>query len=48
VLTEPDKSHHKFPVMRDLLYDTTANPTYIRRGLPSNSYGLDPREFYLT
>ena len=48
ILTEPDKSHHKFPVMRDLLYDHSATPTYIRRGLPSNSFGLDPREFYLT
>lgn len=48
VLTEPDKTHHKFPAMRDLLYDNTVSPTYIRRGLPSNSYGLDPREFYLT
>jgi HD-GYP domain-containing protein (c-di-GMP phosphodiesterase class II) len=47
VITETDKSLRKFPTTLDLLYDTSAKPVYIRRGLPSNAYGLDPREFYL-
>ena len=47
VVTEADKSHCKHPAMRDLLYDISDNPAYIRRGLPSNAYDLDPSEFYL-
>lgn len=47
VVAEADKTHCKHPGMRDLLYDVSENPAYIRRGLPSNSYGLDPSEFYL-
>ena len=46
VLTEPDKSIRKNPGTRDLLYDVSDAPVYIRAGLPSNAYGLDPREFY--
>jgi HD-GYP domain-containing protein (c-di-GMP phosphodiesterase class II) len=47
VITEPSKDLRKFPTTFDLLYDTSEKPVYIRRGLPSNAYGLDPREFYL-
>ena len=47
VVTEADKSHCKHPSVRDLLYDVSDNPAYIRRGLPSNAYGLDPSEYYL-
>jgi hypothetical protein len=46
VLTEPDKTVCAHPSTRDLLYDTSDAPTYIRRGLPSKAYGLDPRDFY--
>ncbi len=48
IVAEADKSHCKHPAMRDLLYDVSDNPAYIRRGLPSNAYGLDPSEYYLT
>lgn len=47
VVAEADKTHCKHPTMRDLLYDVSDNPAYIRRGLPSNAYGIDPSEFYL-
>jgi len=47
VIAEADKTHCKHPSMRDLLYDVSDNPAYIRRGLPSNAYGLDPSEYYL-
>ena len=47
VVAEADKSHCKHPAMRDLLYDVSDNPAYIRRGLPSSAYGLDPSEYYL-
>lgn len=47
IITEPDKSVRKFPTTFDLLYDVSEKPVYIRRGLPSNAFGLDPREFYL-
>ncbi len=47
VVTEADKTHCKHPAMRDLLYDVSENPAHIRRGLPSNSYGIDPSEYYL-
>lgn len=48
VVAESDKSPCRHPSMRDLLYDVSDNPTYIRRGLPSNAYGLDPSEYYLS
>jgi HD-GYP domain-containing protein (c-di-GMP phosphodiesterase class II) len=48
VVTETDKTPHRHPSMRDLLYDVSDKPAFIRRGLPSNAYGLDPSEFYLT
>jgi HD-GYP domain-containing protein (c-di-GMP phosphodiesterase class II) len=47
VVTEADKTHCKHPALRDLLYDISDNPAHIRRGLPSNSYGIDPSEYYL-
>ena len=47
VLTEADKTVRANPSTRDLLYDTSDTPVYIRRGLPSKAYGLDPREFYV-
>lgn len=46
VLTEPDKTIRRNPGTRDLLYDVSDTPVYIRIGLPSKAYGLDPREFY--
>ena len=46
VLTEPDKTVRANPGMIDLLYDVSEAPVYIRCGLPSKAYGLDPREFY--
>ncbi len=47
VVTDADKTHCKHPALRDLLYDVSENPAHIRRGLPSNSYGIDPSEYYL-
>ena len=47
VLTEADKTVRSNPSTLDLLYDTSDTPVYIRRGLPSKAYGLDPREFYV-
>ena len=47
VLTEPDKTVCANPATRDLLYDVSENPVYIRGGLPSKAYGLDPREYYV-
>lgn len=47
IVTEEDKTPHRHPAMRDLLYDVSENPAFIRRGLPSNAYGLDPSEYYL-
>ena len=51
VVTGPDKTPSKFPMMLDLLYDPKLGgdkPVYIRRGLPTGAYGLDPREYYLS
>jgi HD-GYP domain-containing protein (c-di-GMP phosphodiesterase class II) len=47
VVTEEDKTPRKHPTVKDLIYDVSDNPVYIRRGLPSNAYGIDPNEFYL-
>jgi HD-GYP domain-containing protein (c-di-GMP phosphodiesterase class II) len=47
IITEADKTLRKFPTTKDLLYDVSEKPVYIRRGLPSNAYGIDPTEFYL-
>lgn len=46
VLTEPDKTVRANPSTFDLLYDVSDSPVYIRSGLPSKAYGLDPRDFY--
>lgn len=48
VLTEADKTIRANPSTRDLLYDVSDTPVYIRCGLPSKAYGLDPRDFYAT
>jgi hypothetical protein len=47
LVTEADKKARKHPSMRDLLYDTSENPVFIRRGLPANAFGIDPSEYYL-
>jgi HD-GYP domain-containing protein (c-di-GMP phosphodiesterase class II) len=47
IITEPDKTQRKFPTTMDLLYDVSEKPVYIRRGLPSNAYGIDTSEYYL-
>lgn len=47
VVTEEDKTPRKHPTVKDLIYDVSDSPVYIRRGLPSNAYGIDPNEFYL-
>ena len=46
ILTEPDKTIRVNPSTYDLLYDVSETPVYIRCGLPSKAYGLDPRDFY--
>lgn len=48
IVTDPDKTMRKHPSVKDLLYDVSENPVSIRRGLPSNAFGIDPSEFYLT
>ncbi len=47
VVTEEDKAPRKHPTIKDLIYDVSDSPIYIRRGLPSNAYGIDPNEYYL-
>ena len=47
VVTEMDKKPRKHPSVKDLIYDVSDNPVYIRRGLPSNAYGIDTSEYYL-
>ncbi len=47
IITEPDKSPRKYPSTIDLIYDVSERPVYIRRGLASNAFGLDPSEYYL-
>lgn len=50
VLLAPDKSLDKFPRLLDLLMQptTAAGELYrIAKALPPDSYGIDPREFYL-
>lgn len=47
IVADADKSHCQNPSLRDLLYDVSESPAYIRRGLPSNAYGLDPSDYYL-
>jgi HD-GYP domain-containing protein (c-di-GMP phosphodiesterase class II) len=48
VVTDAEKKPSDRPTTLDLIYDVSDRPTYIRRGLPSNAYGLDPSEFYLS
>jgi hypothetical protein len=47
VVTDPDKTLRKHPSVKDLIYDVSENPVSIKRGLPSNAFGIDPSEFYL-
>lgn len=47
VITEPDRTPRKYPSTLDLIYDVSDRPVYIRRGLPSDAFGLDPSEYYL-
>jgi HD-GYP domain-containing protein (c-di-GMP phosphodiesterase class II) len=47
VVTDGSKQLLPQPHMFDLIYDVSDHPVYIRRGLPSNSYNIDPREYYL-
>ena len=48
VVTDPDKSPRKHPSVKDLIYDVSDNPVFIKRGLASNAFGIDPSEYYLT
>lgn len=48
VVTDPDKTLRKHPSVKDLIYDVSDSPLTIRRGLPSNSFGIDPSEYYLS
>jgi HD-GYP domain-containing protein (c-di-GMP phosphodiesterase class II) len=51
LLTGPDKTPSAYPIMVDLLYDPLLGgeePAFIRRSLPTGSYGLNPRENYLS
>lgn len=51
VLLSEDKSPNRYPPTLDLLYDPAApdGSTYhIKKALPPNAYGIDPREFYLS
>jgi HD-GYP domain-containing protein (c-di-GMP phosphodiesterase class II) len=50
VVTGPDKTPSKHPMLLDLLYDPKIGDqenVFIRRGLPSGAYGLDLKDFYL-
>ncbi len=47
VVTDPDKTLRKHPSVKDLIYDVSDNPVNIKRGLPSNAFGIDPSEYYL-
>ncbi|MBL8514990.1 MAG: HD-GYP domain-containing protein [Betaproteobacteria bacterium] len=47
VIADSGKQLREQPKMIDLIYDTSERPVYIRRGLPTNAYGIDPREYYL-
>ncbi|MEQ1516867.1 MAG: HD-GYP domain-containing protein [Usitatibacteraceae bacterium] len=46
ILTEPNKAIRTHPSTLDLLYDVSDSPVYIRAGLPSKAYGIDPRDYY--
>ena len=48
VVTDPDKTTRKHPSVKDLIYDVSENPVSIKRGLPTNAFGIDPSEYYLT
>jgi len=47
IVTDPDKTPRRHPSTLDLLYDVSDHPVHIRRGLASNAFGIDAREYYL-
>lgn len=47
VITDAGKQLTEQPTLLDLIYDVSDRPVYIRRGLPANAFGIDPREYYL-
>ncbi len=47
VISDAGKQIVPQPRMLDLIYDVSDRPVYIRRGLPTNAFGIDPREYYL-
>jgi len=50
VLLAPDKSKNEYPATLDLLHmplNPSGEPYKITRGLPPDSYGLNPADFYL-
>ncbi len=47
IVTDPDKTPRRHPSTLDLLYDISDNPVHIRRGLASNAFGIDAREYYI-
>ena len=50
VVTGPDKTPSKHPILLDLLYDAKLGGeenVFIRRGLAPGAYGLDLKDFYL-
>jgi len=50
VISAPDKTPLKIPATLDLLYGGAAlnQMPYIRRGLPTASFAVDPKEYYLS
>lgn len=47
VVTDAEKKVRDDPATLDLIYDVSDEPVYIRRGLPRNAHGIDPREYYV-
>jgi HD-GYP domain-containing protein (c-di-GMP phosphodiesterase class II) len=50
ILTKPDKTHLKIPLMKDLVCQDMSDPLSnlrVKTGLPSGSFGLDPKEHFL-
>jgi HD-GYP domain-containing protein (c-di-GMP phosphodiesterase class II) len=50
IILGPDKKPMKYPSTFDLLFDPpspTGEPHAIRQSLPSDAYGIDPKEYFL-
>ena len=50
ILLAADKSVERYPITIDLMMNPTTptgRPYSIKQALPSDAYGIDPREFYL-